>query len=225
MALYIVATPIGNLGDISIRALDTLKSVDVIAAEDTRVTRKLLARYEIHTPLVTYHQHSRPGDLTKIIRVLTEGKSVAYVTDAGTPGISDPCSWLIHEALEALPELQIIPIPGASALSALVSIADRATDHFLFLGFPPYKKGRKTFFEKMSTIEYPVVLYESPHRIGRTMKDMMTVGLGERECIIARELTKIHETVLRGTVEDVFKHIEEVKPRGEFVCLIYPEKR
>lgn len=221
MALYIVATPIGNLKDITLRALEVLKCVDVIAAEDTRITRKLLSHFGIQKPLLAYHEHSRPGDLARLVRLLEDGKHIAYVVDAGTPGISDPGSYLVRRVSDTLPNVPVIPIPGPSALAAAVSIAALEKDEFLFLGFPPHKKGRKSFFNRVKETDYPVVLYESPYRLLRTLKDLADAGLGARRVILVKEVTKIHEEIIRSTVDELVREIagrERVK--GEYVLII-----
>ena len=173
--LYIVATPIGNLEDITLRALRALKEADAILCEDTRVTTKLLSHFGIAKPLISYHQHSRLQKTEQILQLLREGKNLALVSDAGTPGISDPGSVLINLALQQSNPPTVIPVPGASALTALASVVGFPMDRFLFLGFPPAKKGRKTFFEKVAASEYPVVLYESPYRIIRTLQEFQEI--------------------------------------------------
>src|SRR3989338_5264724 len=167
--LYIVATPIGNLGDISFRAIEVLKSVNHVLCEDTRVTRVLLDHYGITTPTISYHQHSEEKKVRKIRELLEEGKNLALVTDAGTPGISDPGNKLV-EFLVRSSEFGVIPIPGVSAVVTALSISGFPTDKFIFLGFPPHKKGRKTFFKNISKIEDTVVFYESKHRILKALE-------------------------------------------------------
>lgn len=219
--LYIVATPIGNLEDISFRALRILKEVDVLLCEDTRVTRKLLAHYEISTPLESYHQHSDEKKRQYILLQLQEGKRLALVTDSGTPGISDPGNELIQFLLENKPELQIVPIPGPSAAMALASIAGIPMKEFLFLGFPPQKKGRKTFFEKVAQAPYPVMFYESPYRIIKSLNELAKINPSiNPRIVVGRELTKQFETVYRGTIEEVINMLEQER-RGEFTVLIY----
>ena len=205
--LYVVATPIGNLQDITLRALEVLKSVDAILAEDTRVTKKLLARFEIKKSVFAFHEYSSPAALEKITTLLESGKDLALVTDAGTPGLSDPgqrlISLLVHQFASFKPEnqqtskLEIIAIPGSSALLALISVSNIDCSEFLFLGFPPHKKGRKTFFERVSKNEVPVILFESPHRIIKTLKEL-EAACGDRYCNVGRELTKVYEEI--GTI-------------------------
>ena len=221
--LYVVATPIGNLDDFSMRAVSTLRSVDFIFAEDTRVTRVLLEKYNIQKHIISYHQHSDEKKIREIISLLTEGKDIALVTDAGTPGISDPGNHLISQILEELPELKIIPIPGPSALISALSISGFPTDKFVFLGFPPHKKGRQTFFKKIYEINETIAFYESKHRILKAMTELDTLSqLGYREIMVARELTKQFESVYRGTVQDVIKKLKshEDNQLGEFVVVI-----
>jgi 16S rRNA (cytidine1402-2'-O)-methyltransferase len=220
MALYIVATPIGNLEDITLRALRILGEVDVVACEDTRVTKKLLDRYEIKTQTLSFHAHSGEAKVEKIIELLREGRSVALVTDAGTPGISDPGGRLVKEVREALPETEIVAVPGVSALTAALSVSGVETSEFMFLGFPPHKKGRETFFKRMAASDTPLVFYESPHRILKALESMREFAPQSR-IVIARELTKVYESVKEGSADELLayfsEHPDEV--RGEFVVI------
>ena len=219
--LYIVATPIGNLEDVSLRALRILKEADFILCEDTRVTKKLLARYEIKRPLVSYHQHSSAGKIDEIKSLLKEGKKLALVTDAGTSGISDPGNELVAQILEEFGEnIKIYPIPGPSALVAAASISGMPMSEFLFLGYPPSKNKREKFFKRVSASDTPVVLYESVHRILRTLHDIDNAAGKNRKIMVARELTKHFETVYRGTVEEVLINLEKDKVKGEFVIIV-----
>ncbi|MBU4204685.1 16S rRNA (cytidine(1402)-2'-O)-methyltransferase, partial [Patescibacteria group bacterium] len=170
--LYIVATPIGNLKDITLRALEVLGGVDLILCEDTRVTSKLLNRYQINTQLVSYHQHSKIRKVDYILNFLRQGKNLALVSDAGTPGISDPGNQLIKEILAKIPQTEITAVPGPSAVIAAASISGLPTDRFFFMGFPPAKKRRKKFLESIVNSKYSVVFYESPHRIIKTLKEL-----------------------------------------------------
>ena len=213
--LYIVATPIGNLKDITLRALDVLKSADLILCEDTRVTIKLLNHFEIKKQVLSYHQHSDFKKTEEIIDLLKQGEKIALVCDAGTPGISDPGGKLIEEII-ASDIADVIPIPGASALSSAVSISGIAMDRFVFMGFPPMKNKRNKYFEKINELEYPVVLYESSHRILKTLKDL----LDNPDVIVFRELTKVFETVYRGKTSEVLEKLEKEGPKGEFVVII-----
>lgn len=227
--LHIVATPIGNLEDITLRALRILKEADLILCEDTRVTQKLLARYKIKKPLVSYHQHSKEDKLQEILRMLLQGKNLALVSDAGTPGISDPGNELVAFLLEKNPGVRIVPVPGPSAVATLASIAGIPMDKFVFLGYPPHKKGRKKFFEEVVQSIHPVIMYESPHRILKTLGELneilRKVAVAKNHSIVVgRELTKQFETVYRGSLDDVLKQLKKEKPRGEFVIVVYQEK-
>ena len=216
--LYIVATPIGNLEDITLRALRILREVDFILCEDTRVTKRLLEKYEITTPSVSYHQHSSDAKINKIIDRLQSGESAALVTDAGTPGISDPGNILIDAILRfpLIDNLRIVPIPGSSALTTALSIAGASTDRFWFLGFLPHKKGKQTLFELIANTKETVVFYESNHRIRKTLETLARY-IGNRPVVVCRELTKMFETIYRGTISEV---LEELDERGEFVVII-----
>lgn len=224
--LYIVATPIGNLEDITLRALRILREVDVVLAEDTRVTRKLFARYEIMKPLVPFFQHSKRPAIERILGLFEEGKTVALVTCAGTPGISDPGSNLIRAILERFGDVvRIIPVPGPSAVAAIASISAVSMDEFHFFGYPPAKKGRQSYFRDVAQNLFPGILYESPHRILRTLRDLEGAVGSERKVVIGRELTKVFETVYRGSLREVGEKLEKGKPRGEFVVLLEPSKK
>jgi len=223
--LYLVATPIGNLEDLTSRALRILSEVDLILCEDTRVTKKLLERYNIKTPTLSYHQHSKLQKIDYILSLLKEGKNLALVSDAGTPGISDPGNKLIQEAIRyferssKIMELKVIPIPGPSAVTAAASVSGFPMDRFLFLGFPPAKKKRKKFFEEAINQKYPVIFYESPYRIIRTLEELMMIN-PKLEIVVARELTKKFETVYRGNIEKVIKDVKNNEIRGEFVIIV-----
>ncbi len=220
--LFMVATPIGNLGDITMRALETLKSVDAIFAEDTRVSSKLLFHYKIQKPVFHYDEHSHNRAAAKLMEMLKDGKDIALVTDAGTPGIADPGSRLIEIVSKELPQVPIIPIPGASAVISLLSISGFNTEQFTFLGYPPHKKGRKTFFESLQKLEtWPVVFYESPHRIEKALSSIVEVLGNDRRIVVGRELTKLHEDIFRGTAKDALSHIGNLeKQKGEFAVAI-----
>jgi len=215
--LYIVSTPIGNLEDITLRALRILKEVSLIAAEDTRLTRKLLTHYDISTPTVSYYEHNSFTRIPKIIDHLNTGKDVAVVTDAGTPGISDPAYKLIRAAIESGNRIEAIPGPSAS-ITALTA-SGLPTDRFIFEGFLPHKKGRKAKLTRLSAIEATVIFYESPKRIVRTLKDILEF-MGDRPAVIGRELTKLHEEMIRGNVSKLLSHFTQKTPRGEFVIMI-----
>lgn len=218
--LYIVATPIGNLKDITLRALETLKSVDFIACEDTRVTIKLLNHYNIKKPLISYHQYSRLRKTDFIINKLKEGKNIALVTDAGTPGISDPGNQLVGEVIKN--NIKAVPIPGPSALTALISIAGIDMQKFIFAGFPPHKKGREKFFREIVDSKIPAVYYESPYRIAKNLELLASLA-PEKSIIIGRELTKMFEEIIRGQVKNAaeFMNQKRAQIKGEIVVIIY----
>lgn len=223
--LSVVATPIGNLGDITLRALETLKEADAIACEDTRVTAKLLARYGIEKPLLVYHAQSGRLSATRILSQLSEGKRIALVTDAGTPGISDPGSELVAQVRTTFAdEVRVEAIPGPSALTAALSIAGIPTNEFVFLGFLPHKKGRQTLFREIAQMERTAIFYESPHRIEKALASLKEVLPPERRVIVARELTKLHEALVSGTAEEVEAHFMKnpSQVRGEFVVMVAP---
>jgi len=218
--LYIVATPIGNLEDVSKRALRILSEVDLILCEDTRVTKRLLDFYNIKKQVLSYHQHSKLNKTDYIIGLLKKGKNLALVSDAGTPGISDPGNLLIKEALISLGDkIKIVSVPGASALASALSVSGFPTDRFLFLGFPPVKNKRKKFFEELVNSKYPAVFYESPYRILRTLGDLKEIDK-TLEVVVCRELTKVFETVYRGNIEKVIKELQNDKMKGEFVVIV-----
>lgn len=222
--LSIVATPIGNLGDITLRALETLKAADVIYAEDTRVISKLLARYEIQKPLQRLDAVTETQKASDVTARLEAGERVVYVSDAGTPGISDPGTRLVKAVRDELPTATIEAIPGASALTAALSIAGVDTESFVFLGFLPHKKGRQTLFKEIAALKRTVVLYESPHRIEKTLESLKEVLGDERRIVICRELTKMHEEVISGTPAELLVHFAAHPDtiRGEFVVIVTP---
>ena len=217
--LYIVATPIGNLKDITFRAIETLKEVDLIACEDTRVTKKLLMAYEIQKPLVSYHQHSKISKIDKIVQELKSGKDVALVTDAGTPGISDPGNVLVAEVVQE--GIRIEPIPGPSALASLISVSGIDMQRFIFLGFPPHKKGRDTFFNRVVENDLPTVYYDSVHRVLKNL-ELLKEKNPEAQIVLGRELTKMYEEVVRGNIQEVIEYFmnNSDKIKGEFVIIV-----
>lgn len=217
--LYIVATPIGNLEDLTARALRVLREVDMVLAEDTRVTHKLLAHYEIKKPITSYHQHSKLDKIEYVVELLAAGKNLAIVTDAGTPGISDPGARLVEIVLERLPDCKIVPIPGASAIVAALSVSGFSFNRFTFLGFPPHKKGRETFFKELFARDEVLVLYESTHRIEKFLTSLAAI-MPMRKMMVARELTKQFETIYRGTAESILKALQTTSTKGEFVIVI-----
>jgi len=266
--LYIVATPVGNLKDITLRALEVLRGAALVVCEDTRVTYKLLAHYKISKPLVSYFQHSKLSKAGYIVEQLAQGKNVALVTDAGTPGISDPGNKLIEQVLHFLPldegragwgvediriaqihancahannttpsqsppqlrgrgnGVKIVPLPGPNAAIAALSISGLPADKFIFLGFPPHKKGRQKFFQEVAEAKYTVVFYESTHRILRTLNELnnkFQVSCSKlRKLVVCRELTKQFESIYRGTAQEILKVLESDKnnQKGEFVVVV-----
>lgn len=226
--LFVVATPIGNLQDITLRALETLKNVDVVLCEDTRVTKKLLSHYGILAATMSYHQHSSESTMQKIFAMLSEGKNLALVSDAGTPGISDPGNELISFIVSSTKTKQlldfctikIVPIPGPSAVGALASVAGIPMNSFLFLGYPPHKNKRNKFFSEVAQSTHPVILYESPYRIGKTLQDLADLKK-EGFLVVGRELTKKFETIYRGPIQEVQSMIEKGVQKGEFVLVVY----
>lgn len=221
--LYIVATPIGNLKDITLRAIETLREVDFILSEDTRVTKRLLNHFEIQKATISFHEHSEEGKFDEIFEKLREGKKLALVTDAGTPAISDPGAYLVRRVREVLPEIKIVTIPGPSALAAAVSLAGLVSKEFTFLAFPPHKKGRKTFFEDVAKIveTRPAIFYESTHRILKALESLVAV-CPTRRVMVAKELTKMFEETVVGTPADIiaFFTAHPDKVRGEFVVVV-----
>lgn len=218
---YVVGTPIGNLEDITYRAVRVLSEVDLILCEDTRVTINLLNKYSIKKPTMSYHSQSKLAKLDKILELINEGKTLALVSDAGTPTISDPGSILVSRIRETFQDIEIIAIPGPSALISALSISGLPASEFIFLGFLPHKKGRETLFKEISNIERTVVFYESPHRIMKTL-DSLKKYIGNRKVVIARELSKIYEQIITGTASEVENYFlkNKDKIRGEFVVLI-----
>lgn len=238
--LYIVGTPIGNLEDISMRALRILGEVDFVLCEDTRVTGVLLNRYDIKTKMISYHQHSDENKNKQILKLLADGKNLALVTDAGTPGISDPGGRLVQDVIEKFGSddgVKIESVPGPSAVTAALSISGIATDKFIFLGFLPHKKGRQTFLDRIPETHDPIVIYESKHRIVKLLQELIDLNKKSEEhnfkmeemdpyqkkkqglerkrqvtsVVVCRELSKMHETVYRGDLETIIKRIEENK--------------
>ena len=219
--LFVVATPIGNLEDITLRALRVLKEVDVIACEDTRRTRGLLAHFDIHTPTVSYYEHNKLVRGPQLLRQLAEGRNVALVTDAGTPGISDPGFLLVRDARVA--GVPVVPVPGPTAVAAVLSAAGVPADRFVFDGFLPIKPGRRiNRLTALRELDTTVVLYESPHRILATLEAIATV-FGEREVIVGRELTKQFEEIVRAPAATHRERLAAAGPRGEFTVVIPAE--
>lgn len=217
--LYTIATPIGNLEDVTFRAVSVLQFADIIACEDTRETKKLLERYEIDAGerLLSYHAQSREGREDEILAALEEGRSVALVSDRGTPGISDPGSRLIGRAVEA--GVSVVPVPGPSAVVCALQAAGVDTSAYVYMGFMPHKKGRKTMLEEIAAEKRTVVFYESPHRLMKTLEALCESG---RSVVVARELTKMHEEFVRGTAQEVYDEFaSRDKVQGECVVIVH----
>lgn len=217
--LYIVATPIGNLKDITLRALEILKEVDFILAEDTRVTKKLLMHYEIDIPTLSYHQHSSDSRKFEILKMLLDGKNLALVSDAGTPGISDPGNELIDFILEKEPDVNVIPIPGASAITTTLSVSGFKAFNFIFLGFLP-KKGKTKLFKWLKDGKITFSFYESPKRILNTLKVLEENFGSDTKVFVASELTKIYESLYRGSIKEVYENLQKSVLKGEMVVVV-----
>jgi 16S rRNA (cytidine1402-2'-O)-methyltransferase len=216
--LYIVATPIGNLEDMTLRAIGTLGSVGLIACEDTRHSGRLFKRHGISAKLVSYHDYNKEQAAARIVAKLLDGEDVALVTDSGTPGVSDPAYLLVNTARAE--GVEVIPIPGPCAAIAALSISGLPSDRFSFEGFLPVKAGRrKVRLEGLEDDPRTLIFYESPHRLLKTLNFIHEV-LGNRNCVIARELTKLHEEIIRGKLNELIEHFGNTKPRGEFVILV-----
>jgi 16S rRNA (cytidine1402-2'-O)-methyltransferase len=216
--LYIVPTPIGNLEDITLRALNVLKSVDFILAEDTRTSGNLLKHYQISKPLVAYHQHNEHRVYEKITERIVAGETAALVSDAGTPAISDPGFLLVRECLKN--DIQVECLPGATALLPALVNSGLPADRFLFEGFLPHKKGRKTKLEYLSGVPYTVILYESPHRLMKTLEQLATHFGADRQVAVSRELTKVFEETVRGSLSEITAHFSNNIVKGEFVVVV-----
>ncbi|MFC1514142.1 16S rRNA (cytidine(1402)-2'-O)-methyltransferase [candidate division KSB1 bacterium] len=216
--MYVVSTPIGNLGDISYRAVEILQKVDLIAAEDTRRAAVLAKKYDIRTQRISYHEHNARKRAPELVKNLKTGKDVALISDAGTPGISDPGYVLINSCITN--SISIIPVPGASAILAALVVSGLPTDRFVFEGFLPAKKGRKKKLENLASEKRTIVFYESPHRIIRTLRDLLD-AFGDRKVVLARELTKVFEEITRKNLSELQEHFSEKKPKGEFVIVVH----
>lgn len=241
--LYVTAMPIGNLEDITLRAIRVLKEVDLIACEDTRVTKKLLDHFEIKTPTISYFQHSKLSKIEYLINQLEQGKNIALVSDAGTPGISDPGQRLIAEIRNKNVEIrnsnnrsgeilkqvqddkiQVIPIPGASALTATISVSGMVEKEFYFAGFLPKKKGRQTYFKRLKSLDCPIIVYESAERLERTLEDIKLYFGEDTEVFIARESTKMFEEYWRGDIDTVIDSISSHTLKGEVTIIVKSRK-
>ncbi len=215
--LYIVSTPIGNLEDITIRAVRILSEVDIIAAEDTRKTRILLTHYKISKPLVSYFSYNEQRRIPKILDALKAGQSVALVSEAGTPGISDPAVGIVRAALAE--HLPVVAIPGPTAFLPALITSGLASDKFVFVGFLPLKKGRNSYLAQLSRERRTVIIYESPHRLLKTLSEILNI-FGDRKISVSRELTKIFEEIVHGSVKEIIEHFSKGRIRGEFVLVI-----
>ncbi len=217
--LYVVPTPIGNLGDMTFRAVDTLRGVDVIACEDTRTSSKLLHHYGIETPTVSYHEHNERSRTPQLIQRMAAGEQVALISDAGMPGVSDPGFYLVRECVRQ--GIDVIVLPGASAVVAAVVGSGIPCDRFVYEGFLPAKKGRQKRLESLKSEQRSIVLFESPHRIKRTLRDLVSAFGPERRVALAREISKVHEEYIRGSLAEVAERFEaQEKTKGEFVVVI-----
>jgi len=220
--LYLVATPIGNLEDITLRALQILKRVDFVLCEDTRVSAKLLKRFNIEKPLVSFYEHTKLEKIKRIIGQIRSSDSAVLITDAGTPGISDPGGRLIEEILASEDNnIEIIPVPGASALTAAASVSGLPMNRFLFLGFPPHKKGRQNYMRVVAESVYPVIYYESPNRLVKNL-ELLAKFSPKARIVLCREMTKVHEQILRGEIGEIIAYFRDNpdKLRGEFVIVV-----
>ena len=215
--LFVVGTPIGNLKDITIRAISTLQNVDLILAEDTRNSKKLLNAHNIDTKMISYHEHSNENETQRIIDLLNDWKNLALISDAGTPTVSDPGYGLIMNCIKK--KIKIIPIPGASAITAALSVSGLPSDSFSFYGFLPQKKGRLKKIKDFINIDNTIILFESPYRLEKTLNQILDL-LGNRTVVIGRELTKLYEEIIRGNLREVIEHFSKTKVKGEIVIMI-----
>ena len=215
--LFVVGTPIGNLEDMTLRAISTLQNVNLILAEDTRNSKKLLNAHNIDSKMISYHDHSSEKEIKKIVDLLLEGKDLALISDAGTPTISDPGYGLIRECIKN--DITIIPIPGVSSITAAMSVSGLPSDSFTFIGFLPQKKGRLKKINQLQALDNTIILFESPFRLEKTLNQLLE-HLGNRTVVVGRELTKLYEEVIRGNLEDVILHFSKSKIKGEIVVMI-----
>jgi len=215
--LFVIGTPIGNLEDITLRAISTLKNVDIILAEDTRNSKKLLNAHNIDTKMMSYHDHSSEKEIKKIVSLLLEGKELALISDAGTPIISDPGYGLIRDCIRN--DIGIVPIPGVSSITAAMSVSGLPSDSFTFVGFLPQKKGRLKKIKELKKLDNTIILFESPFRLEKTLNQLLE-HLGDRAVVVGRELTKLYEEVIRGNLSKVIMHFSKSKVKGEIVIMI-----
>ncbi len=215
--LFVIGTPIGNLEDITLRAISTLKNVDIILAEDTRNSKKLLNAHNIDTKMMSYHDHSSEKEIKKIVSLLLDGKELALISDAGTPTISDPGYGLIRDCIRN--DIGIVPIPGVSSITAAMSVSGLPSDSFTFVGFLPQKKGRLKKIKELKKLDNTIILFESPFRLEKTLNQLLE-HLGDRAVVVGRELTKLYEEVIRGNLSKVIMHFSKSKVKGEIVIMI-----
>ena len=215
--LFVVGTPIGNLEDITLRAISTLQNVQIVLAEDTRNSKKLLEAHNIDTKMMSYHDHSSEKEIKKIVNLLLEGQDLALISDAGTPTISDPGYGLIRDCIKH--DISIVPIPGASSITAAMSVSGLPSDSFTFIGFLPQKKGRLKKINQLKEFDNTIILFESPYRLEKTLNQLLEY-LGNRSVVVGRELTKLYEEVIRGNLSDIIVHFSKSKIKGEIVIMI-----
>ena len=215
--LFVIGTPIGNLEDITLRAISILKNVDIILAEDTRNSKKLLNAHNIDTKMMSYHDHSSEKEIKKIVSLLLDGKELALISDAGTPIISDPGYGLIRDCIRN--DIGIVPIPGVSSITAAMSVSGLPSDSFTFVGFLPQKKGRLKKIKELKKLDNTIILFESPFRLEKTLNQLLE-HLGDRAVVVGRELTKLYEEVIRGNLSKVIMHFSKSKVKGEIVIMI-----
>lgn len=215
--LYLVSTPIGNMRDITLRALDVLAQVDLIAAEDTRKSKILLSHYNITTRMVSHHDHNEAQVVPQLIAQLKQGASIAVITDAGTPGISDPAFYIVREAIKSAIQIEVVPGPSA-AIAALV-LSGLATERFVFEGFLPNKKGREKRLRELATEPRTIIIYEAPNRVQKTLLDLFRT-FGNRQVAVIREMTKMFEQIIRGTLEEILQQADALTTKGEFVLVV-----
>ena len=216
-SLFIVSTPLGNLKDITLRALNIMKNSYLIAAEDTRKSQILLKEYKIKTKMISYHEHNSHNRIKTIISYLKDGKNISLISDAGTPTISDPGYGLIRECIKH--EIRIIPIPGVSAITAAISVSGLPSDSFTFYGFLPQKKGRLKKIQDLTQVNNTIILFESPYRLEKTLSQLLE-HLGDRTVVVGRELTKLYEEIIRGNLSEVLEYFSKSKVKGELVIMI-----
>ena len=215
--LFVIGTPIGNLEDITLRAISTLKNVDIILAEDTRNSKKILDAHNIDTKMMSYHDHSSEKEIKKIVDLLRNGKQLALISDAGTPTISDPGYGLIRDCIRN--DIGIVPIPGVSSITTAISVSGLPSDSFTFVGFLPQKKGRLKKIKELLKLDNTIILFESPYKLEKTLNQLLE-HLGDRAVVVGRELTKLYEEVIRGNLSDIIMHFSKSKVKGEIVIMI-----